>query len=243
VEYQCFGRRISSGSGRPEKEGSLSFRSSKCWELTFLPCVFIIPQKEAKRAAKLQAQAAQHPSGTAVSIPAIGAATTISQPQPLHAPARPSSTPKPGLGTPRPGSTIGSVSAAPGAGSNGGSRPISAVPRPGSATSKPATQSQGQLGTPVTTRTTLMEVDQQRGKKREREESTTVVNGAHANGLPGINGYMNGGANGISNGLPQQKQIPVALNSKAGTGNVRPRPIKKQRMVVNNFFSSPTHNV
>ncbi len=76
-----------------------------------------------------------------------------------------------------------------------------------------------------------MEVDQQRGKKREREESTTVVNGTHANGLPGINGHMNGGANGISNGVPQQKQISVALNSKAGTGNVRPRPIKKQRMV------------
>jgi len=87
-----------------------------------------------------------------------------------------------------------------------------------------------------------MEVDQQRGMKREREESTTVLKGAHANGLPGINGHMNGDANGISNGLPHQKQIPVALNSKAGTANVRPRPIKKQRMVVNNSMSSSTHN-
>jgi hypothetical protein len=86
-----------------------------------------------------------------------------------------------------------------------------------------------------------MEVDQQRGKKREREESTTVLNGAHANGL-GMNGHMNGGANGISNGLPHQKQIPVAPNSKAGTPNVRPRPMKKQRMVVNNSMSSSTHN-
>lgn len=94
-----------------------------------------------------------------------------------------------------------------------------------------------------------MEVDQHRGKKREREEGPPVVNGAHVNvnvnggAVPVVttNGYANGVPNGLSNtnghGLVQQKQPAIALNAKAGTGNIRPRPIKKQRVVSQCFLS------
>lgn len=85
-----------------------------------------------------------------------------------------------------------------------------------------------------------MEVDQQRGKKREREDGLPAVNGAHVNVNGGVvtNGYANGGVNGVSNanGTVQQKAPTIALNAKAGTGNVRPRPIKKQRVVSHYYF-------
>jgi hypothetical protein len=76
-----------------------------------------------------------------------------------------------------------------------------------------------------------MEVDQQRGKKRDREEGP-LVNGGNVN----VNGAVPVVANGYANvnGLPNTngpKQATISLNAKAGTGNVRPRPIKKQRMV------------
>lgn len=214
--------------GKTERRGFVVFHIIKLLRVDS----YITLQKEAKRAAKLQSQSNQPPP--AATVPSISTTTTIVHPQPLHAPARLTSTLKPGAGTPRTGSTTSNVSIPTGAGANGAPRPISAVPRSGSAVPrpgsavKPVTTSQGQVGTPVTTRTiTPMEVDQQRGKKREREESTSLVNGTHANGV--VNGYVNGGANAISNGLPQQTS--VASNSKAGTVSARPRPIKKQRMV------------
>jgi len=79
-----------------------------------------------------------------------------------------------------------------------------------------------------------------RGKKREREDGP-LVNGlvhanpnpyAVANGAGGINGgYENGhGAVATMNVVHEQPK-PGVMNAKAGTGNIRPRPVKKQRMV------------
>lgn len=181
-------------------------------------------RKEAKKAAKLQAQLVQQ---TGKPIPPISSSTSthVVQPQPLPAAARSVGTPKSGVGTPRPGST------------SAGPKPMvrvgSSLVRPDSATPK-----QEQAGTPTILRKgTPMEVDQHRGKKREREEGPPVVNSGHVSVNGGAipvttNGYANGGANGVSNtnGLMQQKQPVIALNAKAGTGGVRPRPIKKQRV-------------
>jgi hypothetical protein len=198
---------------------------------TFYFILFLILlQKEAKKAAKLQAQLVQH-SGKPVPSISPSTSTQIAQPQPLHG-ARSTGTPKQSVGTPRPGPT------------NIAARPIvrvgSTVPRPESAAPKSATPIQEQAGAPVITRKgTPMEVDQHRGKKREREEGPPVVNGTHVNvnggAVPAVitNGYANGVPNGLPNmnGLVQQKQTAIALNAKAGTGGVRPRPIKKQRVV------------
>ncbi|KAH9481400.1 hypothetical protein JR316_0005926 [Psilocybe cubensis] len=106
-------------------------------------------------------------------------------------------------------------------------RPGSAVPRPGSTVPKPGSvpmkqQQPLRSGTP-------MDVDQQRGKKRERDDGGTVNGAVNGNG----NGAHMNGHNGHStaNGTQQFHPGHHALNSKAGTGNIRPRPIKKQRML------------
>lgn len=125
---------------------------------------------------------------------------------------------------PRPGSTV--------------PRPGSTVPRPGSAvpamkpvgTGLPQQQPPLHVSTPAEMRPgTPMDVDAgQRGKKRERDDA--LPNGVNPTPNPyGANGGTigNGYANGASNGVPR----PGAINAKAGTGNIRPRPIKKQRMV------------
>jgi hypothetical protein len=103
-------------------------------------------------------------------------------------------------------------------------------------------QQQVEAPTTIMRAGTPMNVDQvqQRGKKREREDGNVVgmngvVNGAvpHS-GIPPValavppaqapmtNGYVNG--NGI---LPPK----MVVNARAGTAGVRPRPIKKQKMV------------
>jgi hypothetical protein len=48
------------------------------------------------------------------------------------------------------------------------------------------------------------------------------VNGANVNGTTNVNGNVHGAVNG-------QARPPV-MNAKAGSGGIRPRPIKKQRM-------------
>ena len=60
---------------------------------------------------------------------------------------------------------------------------------------------------------------------------------AAANGAGGMNGgYENGhGAVGTTN-VVHEPPKPGVMNAKAGTGNIRPRPVKKQRMVC---FVSP----
>jgi hypothetical protein len=87
-----------------------------------------------------------------------------------------------------------------------------------------------------------MNIDQ-RGKKREREDGMNgVVNGVvpHTTGvLPtGLAGQPPPQAlttNGYGNGIGPPKLI---VNSRAGTASIRPRPIKKQKMVSLFFFSS-----
>ncbi|KAF9485212.1 hypothetical protein BDN70DRAFT_903279 [Pholiota conissans] len=168
-------------------------------------------------------------------------------------------TPRPSVGTPRPGSRAAntahtaSVAATPSSGAPGhaggvgggagvgqgrlSTRPGSAVPRPGSAVSAAkqagVTLSQQQrVGTPAGVRPgTPMDVDAgQRGKKREREREDGLPNGVNSNSTAyGANGNGNGHANGNgppNGGVPR----PGAINAKAGTGNIRPRPIKKQRI-------------
>jgi hypothetical protein len=79
-----------------------------------------------------------------------------------------------------------------------------------------------------------------RGMKREREDGPVVNGLVHPNPNPyaAVNGGVNGGyANGhgalaAANVVHEQQQPkPGVMNAKAGTGNIRPRPIKKQRMV------------
>lgn len=170
-------------------------------------------------------------------------------------------TPRLTVGTPRPGSTTTTTAAAAppttGVASGGprgaASRPTSTVPRPGSVVPRPGSAvPRPGSGVPVKPPAvvqqqlpqvrpgTPMDVDQQRGKKREREETNGngVVHG-NGNGMPMVNG--NGLLNGTGhpqhqqpkqqNGMVQAK--PGVINAKAGTGNIRPRPMKKQRMVSN----------
>lgn len=60
------------------------------------------------------------------------------------------------------------------------------------------------------------------------------------NGVGGVNGgYANGhGAVTATNVVHEQQPKPGVMNAKAGTGNIRPRPIKKQRMVGFYIFAS-----
>lgn len=184
----------------------------------------LILQKEAKKAAKLQAQLVQQ-NVKPVTPTFPSTSTQITQSLPHSGNARSIGTPKQSVGTPRPGSA--------------GARPMvrvgSTLPKLESAASKTSTPIQEHTGTPVIMKDTPMEVDQHRGKKREREEGLPMSNGVNVNGgavQATINGYTNGLSN--TNGLVQP--AVVAFNAKAGTGNVRPRPIKKQRMVSHCFF-------
>ena len=160
------------------------------------------------------------------------------RPAPTTATNDPSAATRPGSTVTRPGSVL---------------RPGSTVPRPGSTLPNkpvmhpgqgqvPIKQQQQQGEAPTIMRTgTPMNVDQvqPRGKKREREEvvgmngvGVGVMNGvAPQSGVtvglavppaqaPATNGYVNG------NGIPK-----MIANAKAGTAGVRPRPIKKQKMV------------
>lgn len=145
----------------------------------------------------------------------------------------PSSMPK-STGTPRP------VSTAP--------RPGSTVPRPGSAVSKlgstmrptsaasPNIKQEQKMHTlPVqipgppamvtTSRTATATPDLHRGKKRDRDDG--MLSNVTINGTSATDTHLNGTTlNGIGNGNGLSK-----LNAKAGSGGVRPRPSKKQRVV------------
>lgn len=171
---------------------------------------------------------------------------------------RPSTSAPQAGGTPKP---VGASPSTPRAASTtatngisvGTTRPGSTVPRPSSTLpSKPMThpgqgqmpvKQQQQIDAPPTIMRagTPMNIDQiqQRGKKREREDSNVGMNGV-ANGIaphsgvlpaglavppaqaPMANGYVNG------NGIVPSKMV---VNARAGTAGVRPRPIKKQKMV------------
>lgn len=85
-----------------------------------------------------------------------------------------------------------------------------------------------------------MNIDQ-RGKKREREDGMNgVVNGVapHTGVLPtGLAAPPPQAltTNGYGNGIGPPKLI---VNARAGVAGIRPRPIKKQKMVSLFFFSS-----
>lgn len=86
------------------------------------------------------------------------------------------------------------------------------APTPGTATGAPA--------------------DTSRGVKREREDSVSHLNGA-AQGqtpTPGVTVVTNGWV----------KPPPGVLNAKAGSAGVRPRPIKKQRVVCVTIYAPVT---
>lgn len=120
-------------------------------------------------------------------------------------------------------------------------RPGSTVPRPGSAVSANRQQQLGsglqpqRTGTPAGRPSTPMDVDAgQRGKKRERDDAGYTngalqgSGGAHnnSNGVP--NGHGNGYTNGAQNGTAVPR--PGLMNAKAGTGDIRPRPVKKRKV-------------
>lgn len=153
---------------------------------------------------------------------------------------RPGSTvPRPGSAVPRPGSTV------PRSGSTLPNKPMM---HPGQG-QVPVKQQLVEAPTTVMRVGTPMNVDQvqQRGKKREREDGSVAgMNGVGVNGiaphsgvvvpglavLPALAPTINGHVNGNGNGIEPTKMVP---NARAGTASVRPRPIKKQRMV--SYFS------
>ncbi|KAK2460327.1 hypothetical protein APHAL10511_007716 [Amanita phalloides] len=188
-------------------------------------------RKELKRLAKAQvvALAAARQSGASAqnqSVPTTAqprSQATVSSPDRIGA----ASTPKPGA---RPGvSTVLTPTPTPiKAEAHTSPRPSSAVPRPKPIVPRPgstkppitagqtSTSTSGAVGAGTPLRSgTPMQVDQQRGTKRERDD--TVVNGAAA---------------GNGQGLPTTAigTSMIIADAKAGVAGVRPRPIKKQRM-------------
>jgi hypothetical protein len=173
-------------------------------------------QKELKRLAKAQ----QAQAAAAMQAVAVSNSPTVAQPQPLPAHRGASATPRP-VGTPRP-----QASMVPRPGSTV-PRPGSAVPRPGSTAPRPSSTAptlnikQEPLPPAMVSTPTNASSESLRGKKREREDGIIPVNGVPP---PPESTYMNGVVNG--NGVPK-----VPANAKAGLTGVRPRPVKKQRMV------------
>ncbi|KAF9496741.1 hypothetical protein BDN71DRAFT_1388786, partial [Pleurotus eryngii] len=131
-------------------------------------------------------------------------------------------------------------------------RPGSAVPRPGSA--RPLQQPQRvNTSTPVSVaqpnggvhgfssgQGTNGSGPQARGVKREREDvagtGTQNRNGIGVNGTEGVNGVggghgVNGGGPGANPYIDSGNPSKVIVAAKAGAAGVRPRPIKRQRMV------------
>lgn len=217
-------------------------------------------RKELKKLAKQQqalasdANANAHPSVPLQAPAPTPAQTATFKPQgsgaPTHNPSTPRSaavgggTPRPGSSVARPGSSVSRVGtpAAP---------PVQAIPnstkssiaRPGSAAPRPApgVVTAGLTSRPGSARpspivpsqaASIPHGDMPRGQKRQREE------GAQVNGQPVAangngNGMVNGGTNGV--GYPVGAGLPPkpVIGAKAGSGGVRPRPVKKQRMDAN----------
>ncbi|KAG6909059.1 hypothetical protein DXG01_002212 [Tephrocybe rancida] len=207
-------------------------------------------RKEAKRLQKLQAQAALAAS-IAQPQPIPATPVTATSPTFNRPPQNPISN-----GTPRPGSTAplarptpvtavpppiqrpGSAVSRPGSAMQTKpaiARPGSTVPRPGSAAAKsalpPVQTSAARVGTPLRSATTVTPTsalpyqttfDDRRGTKRERDD--LPVPSSTANGLGGT--HVNGNGHGVAVNSPK-----AVINAKAGTAGIRPRPLKKQRMV------------
>ncbi|KAG5641235.1 hypothetical protein DXG03_005679 [Asterophora parasitica] len=166
------------------------------------------------------------PSSAASSrpTPPLTAATAVQRPG--------STVPRPGSAAPklavaRPGSTV--------------SRPGSTVPRPGSTKpvlppvqlavgriATPLRSGAGGPGTPLRSATTATPTSANPytqlpsgGQKREREDSVTGTNGIGATNVDRSNIPP-----ALANNVPK-----AVMNAKAGTAGIRPRPVKKQRMV------------
>lgn len=97
------------------------------------------------------------------------------------------------------------------------------VPTPGAAAIPTPTSNSAAFSSPPPplASASLPAAQPKRGIKREREPT---VDG------PQATGYQNGAANGNGNGAASAKPA-VVVSAKAGNAGVRPRPLKKQRMV------------
>lgn len=174
-------------------------------------------------------QQTQVPAPTAQPRPqaaAAGSPNGVTTPRPTGA-----STPRPSLNATRPSAptTVPAVApipvkveAQPTLVQNAVPRPGSAVPRPKSTVPRPGSTKPpivaGQAavtGTPLRSGTP-MQVDQQRGMKREREDN--VVNGTAV-------------GNGHAPPTTAASASMMMVDAKPTFSGVRPRPIKKQRMV------------
>ena len=167
-------------------------------------------------------QQTQVPAPTAQPRPqaaAAGSPNAVTTPRPTGA-----STPRPSLNATRPSAPMTvpavapipvKVEAQPTLVQNAVPRPKSTVPRPGS-TKPPIVAGQAAVtGTPHRSGTP-MQVDQQRGMKREREDN--VVNGTAV-------------GNGHAPPTTAASASMMMVDAKPTFSGVRPRPIKKQRMV------------
>ena len=222
------------------------FPSHRQWLLILLCFSYLALQKELKRLAKAQQAGAlglspvTQPLPIQVSIPTSATGPTF---RPTDAPTPRTggtTTPRSALasGTPRPGShVLKSGSTNPKSGSTvdprpvprpGSTAPVSAPPPPTARPTLPPVQvPTARVGTPLRTATpTSAHPIDQRGKKRERDDSIGVgINGLPINGVSKENGVGAAPVNG--NGIASNNVV----NAKPGTGTIRPRPIKKQRMV------------
>ncbi|KAF5327041.1 hypothetical protein D9619_004876 [Psilocybe cf. subviscida] len=197
-------------------------------------------------------------SGVGAGTPAPGAGIAGAPPRngvPRSTVPRPGSTvPRPGSAVPRPGSAAAVAKKQQQLQSQTQTQAQGQQQRP------PQPQYNGLPQRPSTPAHTPMDVDSgQRGQKRIRDEgavggiqnpyavppnsgkptgygaptvasngysNTNGINGANVNGATNINGNVNGSINGAVNGQVR----PPVMNAKAGSGGIRPRPIKKQRM-------------
>ncbi|KAF8638269.1 hypothetical protein AX17_002291 [Amanita inopinata Kibby_2008] len=154
-------------------------------------------------------------------VPRPGTTTATPVKAQVQAGSAASAVPRPGSAVPRPGSTkppikpTGPPSALTTAASNVVHTTAPVPTRPGSTGARTGPV---KVSTPLRSGTP-MQVDQQRGKKREREREDVV------NGVTIGNGH----------GPPPASTMTApkaAIDAKAGVVGVRPRPIKKQRMDV-----------
>lgn len=172
---------------------------------------------------------------------------SVSAPSTISRPAAP--TPRPNAtSTPRPTATstpVGSSTTRPG---SSVPRPGSAVPRPGTAVPRPITAASNLVRPPGLPQKPVASLQQPpnhlstsasapvmslagqpstpRGIKRDRDDHAGMHTGNLVNGAPVGNGYVKGPA------VPMPgADIKPIINARAGNAGIRPRPVKKQRMV------------
>lgn len=207
---------------------SVSLDGLKGWNINALVAESPQAREDRKRRKELKKQAKSQVAGLATGTPSAAPATPAATTQPTpsghaSAPAR-TATPRPGVPPAR--QLQPSHAAQPGSQPRGqtptGVGTPRSIPTPVAASGAVPTTASGARHTPIPTPATTpgpggAAGDARRGVKREREES---VSGNGTNGTQG-------GVTVVTNGWSKSS---APMNAKAGSGGVRPRPVKKPRL-------------